>query len=210
VLACIAGQGMPFPDLRTLRIGVLRQHFPTDPLNRQVADVVETALARLGSMTLRDISIPALDKVNRVLMDLLLPEASLIHSDLARGNPGGYAIGTLSQIRAGEGILATRYLAARQQQALIRAAVDALFDQCDVLLSVTVPFTAPFEDPEIANDADSEILATGFSNVTGHPSIALPCGMIAGLPVSLQLTGALGGDAALLSAATLIERTLAV
>jgi Asp-tRNA(Asn)/Glu-tRNA(Gln) amidotransferase A subunit family amidase len=101
-------------------------------------------------------------------------------------------------------------LAARQQQALIRAAVDALFDQYDVLLSVTVPFTAPFEDPEIANNADSEILATGLSKVTGHPSIALPCGMIDGLPVSLQLTGVLCGDAALLSAAMLIERTLAV
>lgn len=210
VLACIAGQGMPLQVLRTLRVGVLRQHFPIDRLNRRVAEVVETALARLGSMTVRDVSIPALDKVNSVLMDLLLPEASLIHSGLAKHNSGGYAIGTLSQIRAGECILATRYLAARQQQALIRAAVDALFDQCDVLLSVTVPFTAPFEDPEIANESDSEILATGFSNVTGHPSIALPCGMIDGLPVSLQLTGVLGGDAALLSAAMLIERTLAV
>ncbi|MGR3572252.1 hypothetical protein [Brevirhabdus sp.] len=53
------------------------------------------------------------------------------------------------------------------------------------------------------------MLATGFSNLTGHPSIALPCGMAHGLPVSLQLTGRHGQDAALLSIAAQIERQLA-
>jgi aspartyl-tRNA(Asn)/glutamyl-tRNA(Gln) amidotransferase subunit A len=53
----------------------------------------------------------------------------------------------------------------------------------------------------IVDDQDSEMLSSGFANVTGHPSVSLPCGWIAGLPVGLQLTGPLGQDARLLSAA---------
>jgi Asp-tRNA(Asn)/Glu-tRNA(Gln) amidotransferase A subunit family amidase len=47
----------------------------------------------------------------------------------------------------------------------------------------------PFRDPEIADDCESEMLATGCANLTGHPSIALPCGYAGNHPVSLQLTG---------------------
>ncbi len=208
VLACIAGQAMPLTDVGPLRIGVLRQHFPKDPANHAIGQAIEAALARLSGHHQRDISIPMLDTATGVLMDLLWPEAALIHAALSRHNPSGYAPATLSQIRTGEGIAATAYIAARQQQSYARAAVEAAFDRYDVLLSPTVPFTAPFEDPEIADGGDSEISATGFANLTGHPSIALPCGMIDCLPVSLQLTGRLGGDAALLSAAVNIERAL--
>ena len=142
-------------------------------------------------------------------MDLLLPEAAVVHAELSRRNPQGYAAGTLSQIRAGAEVAATVYVEARQRQAALRAAVEALFDDVDVLLSPTVPFIAPFEDPVIADGGDSEMLATGFANLTGHPSLALPCGMVDGLPVSLQLTGRLGGDAALLAAARHVEAALA-
>ena len=208
VLACIGGRAIALEHAGPLRIGVLRQHFPTDAANRPVTDAIEAALACLTDMTLRDVTVPALDDANAVLMDLLLPEAALIHEALAQSNAAGYAPATLAQIRAGAALPATRYIRARQRQAEIRVAFDAMFDTYDVLLSPTVPFTAPYEDPLIEDGGDSEISATGFANLTGHPSIALPCGYVGGLPVSLQLTGPRGGDELLLSVAQRIEKVL--
>lgn len=61
----------------------------------------------------------------------------------------------------------------------------------------------------IVEGQDSELLSSGFANLTGHPSISLPCGLIDGLPVGLQLTAALGQDARLLSIARQVAKTLA-
>jgi aspartyl-tRNA(Asn)/glutamyl-tRNA(Gln) amidotransferase subunit A len=45
-------------------------------------------------------------------------------------------------------------------------------------------------------------------NLTGHPAITLPCGFGAdGLPVGVQLIGRLRGEAELLQACALFERS---
>jgi amidase len=46
---------------------------------------------------------------------------------------------------------------------------------------------------------------TCVANVTGHPSISLPCGMIDGLPVGLMLTGRAFEDATLIAASAAFE-----
>ena len=45
----------------------------------------------------------------------------------------------------------------------------------------------------------------GF-NMTGHPSLSVPCGMSGGLPLSLMLTGRHFEDALLLRTARAVER----
>ncbi len=59
----------------------------------------------------------------------------------------------------------------------MRALVKAQFADVNVILSPSVPYVAPHEDPEIAEDGgEGEMLASGFANMTGHPSISLPAG----------------------------------
>lgn len=213
LLAAMSGQAMPLRDLAAgdLRIGVLRAQFPAEAQNAPVGALVEDVLAGLAARgaQLWEVTIPALEEATARLMTILMPEASVIHRELLPMNPEGYAPGTRRQIEDGFAIPATTYLMAKAFQAQLADRVEAAFDGVDVLVSPAVPFVAPFEDPEIADGADSELLASAFSNVTGHPSVSIPCGTVDGLPVGLQLTGRRGHDAALLSAARRIEAILA-
>jgi len=212
LLAALSGREMAASAPRRVRLGVLRRHWPREPANREVAARVEAALARLDAagMEVREIDIPGLEEANATLVDILRPEASVIHRDLLAKNAAGYAPGTRAQVEAGFAVPATAYVEAVRRRDRLRAEVEAAFEGVDALASPAVPFVAPHEDPPISGEGhDDEMLASGFANLTGHPSLSLPCGRAGGLPVGLQLTGALGGDARLLAVAEACETVLA-
>ncbi len=52
------------------------------------------------------------------------------------------------------------------------------------------------------------MLSSGFANMTGQPSISLPCGMDGHLPLGLQLTAGFGDDGKLLQIALGVEGAL--
>ena len=76
----------------------------------------------------------------------------------------------------------------------LRAAYDRVFEEVDLLLMPTIPFTAP---PHPRGTSPSELSAPGFEavvntapfNVTGHPAMSIPCGMLDGLPIGAMLVG---------------------
>ncbi len=206
-LAVISGQTMVVAPRLPRRVGLVRRHFSSTPTGKAVSDHVLKRIAHLeqAGVEVLDFDLPDLFQANAALMQILLPEAALIHERLYARNPGGYAPGTRAQIEAGFTTTAIDYLRAKAFQAALTAAVEQAFGTVDLLVSPSVPFVAPHEDPVIVDGEDSEMLASGFANLTGHPSLSLPCGMIDGLPVGLQLTGALGQDAQLLAYAASIE-----
>ena len=211
LLAVISGKPMAATPALPRRIGVLTCHFSTTPIGQAVTEHVLTRLEtlRAAGITLQEIDLPGLACANAALVDILLPEAALIHEALLARNPSGYAPGTRAQIEAGFKTTAAAYLRAKAFQQALRAEVERAFGEVDLLVSPSVPFVAPHEDPVIVDGCDSEMLASGFANVTGHPSLSLPCGMLDGLPVGLQLTGPLGQDARLLGQAAAITAVLA-
>ena len=211
MLACLAGRAMPLSvPAAGLRLGVLRRHFPADPANAGVCAAIDAALGRLGAAGTAciDVDIPGIEAANSALLDILMPEATVSHDRLDGADPAGYAAGTLRQIEAGRVARATDLVRARQTQEALRRAVDTALGGVDALVSPAVPFVAPHEDPEIDDHGDSEMLASGFANLTGHPSLSLPAGSCEGLPVGLQVTGRRGADAALLSLSAELERQL--
>lgn len=208
LLACLSGTPMPILETRLadIRIGLVRNQFSTSAVAGAVTDRVDAAIEKLrfGNARIREIVMPDLDLANRNLVTILQPEAKVIHSELYARNAAGYGPGTRAQIEAGGAISATDYIRARRFQDRLRVAVEAVFSDVDVLLAPSVPFVAPFEDPKIEDEGDSEMLASGFANVTGHPSVSVPCGFVKGLPVGMQLTGSMGSDAKLLSVASVV------
>jgi amidase len=94
----------------------------------------------------------------------------------------------------------------------LRARYAAFMRDYDILLMPTTPMTAPELPPtdaprEVYLKKAWEMLAnTAPYNATGMPSITLPCGLAAGLPVGLMLTGRMYDEATLYRAAYAFEQ----
>ena len=91
----------------------------------------------------------------------------------------------------------------------VATAIEALFEQADIILSPTITCPVPRRDArrvEINGHAVSVVLAliamTAPFNLSGHPTLALPCATVVhGLPLSVQMTAPNAADLALFGVA---------
>ena len=104
------------------------------------------------------------------------------------------------------------YAKAQNQRGSLAASYDAALAECDVLVMPTIPqLSGPIPPP---NAPFSEYMFRALNmlnncpqmNATGHPAISVPCGMIDGLPVGLQIIGRHFDDFTVLRAADASEK----
>ena len=102
--------------------------------------------------------------------------------------------------------------AAVQRQALVHA-LAALFEEVDLLLLPTVAcpaFAAEGPPPAAiggrAVDLLHSVAQTVAFNLSGHPAVSVPIGLVGGAPVALQIVGRRHEDARVLAAAASWER----
>jgi len=104
------------------------------------------------------------------------------------------------------------YAKAQNLSRQLSAAYDAALAEYDLLLMPTLPITAtPIPKPgapveEVVNRAFEVLPNTCPFDVTGHPSMSIPCGMVEGLPVGMMLTGKLYDEATIYRAAYAFEQ----
>ncbi|MFT4795026.1 MAG: amidase [Paracoccaceae bacterium] len=108
-----------------------------------------------------------------------------------------------------------RYYAKAQNLARkVKASYDAVFANYDLLLMPTLPIVASkLPEPgasitEVITRAFEMIANTSQFNVTGHPSMSIPCGVVDGLPVGLMLTGGDYCESKIYAAAAAFEATV--
>lgn len=103
------------------------------------------------------------------------------------------------------------YWKAQNQRRLVNEAYDKALAEYDMLAMPTTPFTA---SRRVGDDAPlldyigptlDMLRNTCVADITGHPSISLPCGFVGGLPVGLMLTGRHLEDSLLIQAAAAFE-----
>jgi len=103
------------------------------------------------------------------------------------------------------------YAKARNLLPQVRAAYDAALAQYDVLVMPTVPGTAdtlPAGNPQevtILARALGKALNTAQFDITGHPAISVPAGLVDGLPVGMMIVGKRFDDATVLKVADAFE-----
>jgi aspartyl-tRNA(Asn)/glutamyl-tRNA(Gln) amidotransferase subunit A len=145
-----------------------------------------------AGMQVREIHILSLHAADEALLAAIMPEATLVHADWLRDHPADYAALTRAQLEQGAQISAVDYLRAQAYRRQLRAdMLDALGD-VDVLISPTVAWEAPVEDPPVGEgQGATEARRTGPYNLTGLPAISAPCGFGSqGLPLGLQIAAA--------------------
>jgi Asp-tRNA(Asn)/Glu-tRNA(Gln) amidotransferase A subunit family amidase len=93
-----------------------------------------------------------------------------------------------------------------------RAETEALFQHVDVLLTPTMPVTAPRVGVDVPaghegrNAVDWSYFTYPF-NLTGHPAASCPVGLdAAGLPIGLQIVAPMDGEPQIFRVAAALER----
>ena len=196
-------------SLRGLRFGLITALRDDDATTPGVRAGMESAYALLrdAGATIEEVEIEGLAESAEALLHVLLPEASVILGRLLDTHADALAEQTRSQLELGFALPATAHVRAQQFRRFLGQRFLDVLDRFDALLSPGVPWEAPAEDPAI-DDAEGygEMLCSAPTNLCGLPSLVLPCGRgEGGMPVSLQLIGAPGGDERLLQIGAALE-----
>ena len=106
------------------------------------------------------------------------------------------------------------YAKAQNQRRVLQAAYDRALERFDILVMPTTPMTAQRYVPDMGpleslNFGWTMLGNTAPFDMTGHPSLTVPCGKVDGLPVGLMLTGRHFDDATLLRAGHAFEQQMA-
>lgn len=209
----VAGLGN---DLKGLRIGLPKEYFD-EGLNPDTAARVRAALAeyeKLGaelveiSLPNSDLSVPAyyviapaeasanLSRFDGVRYGYRCEDPKDLQDLYTRTRAEGFGDEVKRRILVGTyclsaGFYDAYYRKAQQVRRLIKNDFVAAFEQVDVIMGPTCPhpafaFGAKSDDPVAMYLEDIYTIAT---NLAGLPGMSIPCGLVDGKPVGLQLIG---------------------
>lgn len=219
-------------DLSGLTVGVIDRYmedFAEDGVVDAVTDALD-ALADAGA-TVERVSIPELEHVGAAWWGIAPPEFAAAfatndiglwdhHAEIPSLADGMARVGAATSTEIGtipkEVILmgahmlyehdGYHYVRAQNLREALKDAIDEALADYDVLAAPSTPTTAmelgefghePMPDPNGALTP---------ANVTGHPSLNVPCGNVDGLPAGLQLLGRWYDDKRLFDVAAEYER----
>jgi len=99
-----------------LRLGIVEAQWNHPAIQPDVRKILLGAYGQLTAAGVQFVSVelPEPHTMAKALLDILLPEAAVVHEEIHARNPNGYAPGTRQQIRNGLDQTATRYLEAKQ------------------------------------------------------------------------------------------------
>jgi len=167
---------------------------------------------------LKEISIPLLNETEDAGNQIAWAEATHYHQQAGwyPARAADYGDDVRSRLEMGTKVSATTYLSALElREKFIQQFHLALEDaRIDALVVPTTPITAPLIGQETIRLGDKDhptrallLRANRPANLAGVPAISVPCGFTpAGLPVGLQLIGAVADEHLLLQIAHSFER----
>lgn len=202
--------------LAGLRIGIVRQHFD-EGLDAENAACVKTAIAALEALgaTTREVDLPHLDlsvptyyvvapaecssnlsRFDGVRFGHRAEDADDLFDLYCRTRSEGFGAEVKRRIMTGTYVLSAGYydayyLQAQKVRQLISQDFKTAFADVDVIAGPTTP-TPAFALGEKTDDPITMYLNDIYTigaNLAGLPGISVPCGLVRGLPVGLQLVG---------------------
>lgn len=194
---------------RGLRVGIpgrwiaAKQGLEPDVL--MAFDEAIGVLEGLGAET-QDIELPAVEHLTGMLQTIILSEAAAYQAPRLRAGGGGLRRGFYERIMSGLFYSAVDYIQAQRGRAMLCREFAALMTTVDIIATPTVATTSPLLEERMADVAPPSAEYTGLFNMTGQPSISIPCGFDRrGLPIGLMLSAAPYQEEKLLQVAAAYE-----
>lgn len=202
-------------DCSGLTVGVVEDFYFSD-IDDEVARSVRGAIEALQGLGARveSVALPGLRDTEWALTMIDTAETSTVHRRNLRDRPDDYGDDVRLLLECGELPSAVDYLEAQQIRRHLRAEVQTAFTGVDVLIGPTVPIRTPTigEATATLNGRDVDALENlirlvGPASLLGLPTLSVPCGLVEGLPVGLQIIGPAGGDQVVLDVGNAFEAT---
>jgi aspartyl-tRNA(Asn)/glutamyl-tRNA(Gln) amidotransferase subunit A len=128
-------------------------------------------------------------------------DGAAVHRDRLREHPEMFGDDIRRRLEDGTKTTSTEYILARRTQTEMKKKLELLFESYDFLLTPTTPITAPtVEGYDAIEQAARLTRFTAPFNLSGLPAISLPCGIINGLPIGMQIVSRAWADAKVLNA----------
>ncbi len=128
-------------------------------------------------------------------------EAAAVHRDTFRERPDDFAEDVRPLLRHGLELSAVDYVAAGRRRQALRQDVQRVFEEVDLVVTPMVPVRTPRIGESHARVFASVTLASLF----GLPCLSVPCGLVEGMPVGLQIIGPPLSDQRVLDAGRAVE-----
>jgi aspartyl-tRNA(Asn)/glutamyl-tRNA(Gln) amidotransferase subunit A len=182
----------------------------------EVREAVHTAADRLGDAgeVVQPVVLTRVDERVRAILEVIRGEAEEVHRDAYRADPGSYGPDLAHLLSMGP-ISPHRRATVSAEVRRAVAEAEALLRSHDVLLSATVPITAPRIGQQqvtvAGRDLPVELLLTRLTSLAdagGMPALSVPF-PTEQLPVGVHLVAARQDDGTLLAAGRVLERVLA-
>ena len=196
------------------RLGLPRRYF-LDRLDGEVRRLFDATVLRLceAGCIVEDVDIPHANDITPVYLHVSLAEAARYHAPALEARPEEYTQPVRLRLELGRYVLAEDYLRALHGRRVLRTEVDAALAGRDGLVLPTLPIPAPpLGAASVPIESGTEpvrnalLRLTQLFNLTGHPSISIPCGTTrGGLPCGCQLVGPHGHTLRLLDLAEWLE-----
>ncbi|OGY26225.1 MAG: aspartyl/glutamyl-tRNA amidotransferase subunit A [Candidatus Woykebacteria bacterium RBG_16_44_10] len=185
--------------IKGLKIGVPKEFFG-EGVDYQVAEAIKKAIVRLESLGARAVEM-SLPRTKEAISVYYLVMPSEVSANLARYDEIRFGAGrdkfgpeVKRRIMLGTYALSTGYydayyLKAAKVRTLIYQEFQDAFKKVDVIAGPVSPIL-PFKIGERVDDPLQMYLADILTvpvNLAGLPGISIPCGLISGLPVGLQV-----------------------
>ena len=202
-------------DVRNLVIGIDEEFFFAD-VDDDVAAVVMAALENLHDLgaTLRTVRLSTLRNCIWALTIIDTSETTTVHDAMLKSRPEDYGDDVRFLLECGALPSAVDYLQAQQLRLIIQRELDEVFRGIDALAAPTMPIQTPSigENSSTINGKsvdtlESLIRLVGPANLAGLPTLSVPCGLIDGLPVGMQIIGRPQGEQQILNLGVALEST---
>ena len=184
-------------EVRGLRAGIPRNHF-FDTAEPETQAAVRRAIGVLeeAGMALEEVTLPYADYFFAALWVYISADAAAVHEPYLRTQGEDYTQPVLDMVGPGHFLPTGIYLKAEKARSLIAQGMNQVLRQVDVLLTPTAPEVAwkvgEYREPgrTAAEMGSASSHCVSPFNLTGHPSISVPCGLNSeGLPIGFQITG---------------------